>query len=256
MKILSWNVNGIRAVHEKGFLEWMRKEDADIVCLQEIKAEEEKIPKELVSIPGYHAFFSSAERPGYSGVAVYTKERPERVERSIGFEQFDKEGRVLALSFSTFLLLNFYIPHGGRQKENLGYKFTSYDKLISLLSREAKNSVIAVGDFNIAHHEIDLARPKENQSSVMFTKEEREKLDAIESLGYRDSFRALYKEGGKYTWWPYWANARERNLGWRIDYAWLSKPLHHALTSASIHEAQKGSDHCPIEVVVDIDGKG
>lgn len=250
MKILSWNVNGIRSVHEKGFLEWFRKEDADLVCLQEIKAEEEKIPRELKEIAGYKSYFSPAERPGYSGVAIYTKRKPERVEKTLGPDQFDREGRILLLEFSEFLLLNLYIPHGGRKKENLSYKLSVYDTLLAFLEKEKGKPLLVIGDFNIAHKEIDLARPKENEGNVMFTKEEREKLDLLENMGFSDTYRLFETRGGRYTWWPYWANARQRNLGWRIDYAWVSEGMRSSVRGAFIQDSVQGSDHCPIGVEI------
>lgn len=245
MKLITWNVNGIRSVYKKGFLELAEKIGADIVCLQEIKADESKIPEDLVKMDGYFAYFNSAEKKGYAGTAVFTKIKPNKIIRKIGFERFDSEGRFLRLDFDDFILLNIYLPHGGRQKENLGYKLEAYDCLLKYLKRLKNKNVILAGDFNIAHSEIDLERPKSNKNNIMFTLEERAQLDRLEDLGFIDSFRKFNQEGGNYTWWPYMANARERNLGWRIDYVFVSASLRPKLKNAFILSDIFGSDHCP-----------
>ncbi|MBU2265091.1 exodeoxyribonuclease III [Patescibacteria group bacterium] len=264
MKIISWNVNGLRAVHKKGFLEWLQKSKADIVCLQEIKAQMDKVPAELLNPAGYLAFYNPAARPGYSGTVVFTKQRPLKVITKIGFEQFDNEGRMLCLDFSDFILINLYLPHGGRSKENLGYKLEVYKYLFKYLKnldsrwnlpRTAirggnDRRVVLVGDFNIAHEEIDLARPKENQNNIMFTPEERLQIEKLVKMGFTDTFRQLHPSDKKYTWWPYFANARARDLGWRIDYAFVSKNLAPKLKRAEILTAVAGSDHCPIKVEI------
>ncbi len=253
MKILSWNVNGLRSVYKKGFLEWLKKVKADIVCIQETKAQPEQLPSELLSPYRYDSYFNSAFKKGYSGVAVYVKEKPLKIRTKIGMMRFDQEGRMLRLEYPYFILINLYIPYGGRGKENLDYKLQVYNFLFDYLKDIKNKSVILVGDFNIAHQEIDLARPKENQNNIMFTSKEREQIDRIISLGFTDTFRKFHKKGGYYTWWPYFANARERNLGWRIDYAFTSKKLTPKLKDAFILSNVKGSDHCPIGIEIEIE---
>ncbi len=246
MKIISWNVNGLRAVYKRGFLNWLLALDADIVCLQEIKAFKEQLDPSLINIKNYFSYFNSAQKGGYSGLLVYTKEKPLSVEKKLGLERFDKEGRSLLLEYKDFLLLNVYLPHGDRTKKNLPYKLEVYDFLLRKLKGWKDKNLVLIGDFNIAHQEIDLARPKNNKNNVMFTPEEREKIDKIIELGFTDTFRKFHKEEGKYTWWPYFANARERNLGWRIDYAFISKGMNKKIKDAFILSKVKGSDHCPI----------
>ena len=247
MKIISWNVNGLRSIYKKGFLDWLYRERADIVCLQEIKSSVDQIPKELKSIKGYSSFFNPAKRPGYAGVAVFCKEKPKSVEQGIGFERFDTEGRVLKLIFQDFTLFNFYMVNGGQRKENMDYKLKSYNFIINNLKRKR---TILVGDFNIAHREIDLARPKENENNTGFTIEEREKIDILINKGYRDSFRELHQKGGNYSWWAYYRKSRERNIGWRIDYAFLTKDI--KLANSFIEYSVMGSDHCPIGIDIRI----
>jgi len=250
MKMLSLNVNGIRAIHKKGFLEWILKENPDILCLQEIKAEEAQIPKELQEIPGYFLYVNSAQKKGYSGTAIYTKIKPEKVEKNIGLKQFDEEGRFLRLDFKDFILINFYIPNGGQNKENMDYKLKAYDFLLNYLNELKNKKVILAGDFNIAHQEIDLAQPKENQDSVMFTPEERQQIDKILNLRFIDTFRQLHSEGNNYTWWAYYSFARQKGLGWRIDYFFVSDSLRKQLKEAFILNSVAGSDHCPVGIEV------
>lgn len=248
MKIVSWNVNGLRANYKKSFLNWFNKTKADFYCLQEVRAKKEDLPRELLEIKGFFSFFNSAEKPGYSGTGIYAKDEPKQVITEIGFDKFDKQARMLRLDFSDFILINFYIPHGGRGKEFLDYKLDVYEVIIAYLKSLKKEKVIVVGDFNVAHKEIDLARPKDNQNSIMFTKEERENIDKIINLGYRDSFREVNNKGGNYTWWPYFHKARERNLGWRIDYIFVSKKIE--LKKTFIESKIMGSDHCPVGVEI------
>jgi exodeoxyribonuclease-3 len=214
--------------------------------LQEIRAQKEQFPKELINPKGYNLFLNSSFRKGYSGTAIYSKEKPLRIEKTIGFEKFDQEGRILKIDFKNFSLLNLYIPHGGRKKENLNYKMEVYEYLLDYIKKE--KNLIAVGDFNIAHEEIDLARPKDNLNNIMFTEEERVQIDRIIELGFKDSFRSFNKEGENYTWWPYFANARERNLGWRIDYVFVSQNLMPKVKDSFILKNVKGSDHCPVGI--------
>jgi len=250
MKIFSWNVNGIRSVFKTTFRDWLAASDPDIVCLQEIKADFKDLPEDYTQINGYHAYFNSAAKKGYAGVAVYTKIKPLLVETSLGLDRFDNEGRFLKLAFKDFALFNFYIPHGGRKKENLDYKLEVYKKLFSVLEPLASKETVLAGDFNIAHTEQDLYFPKQNENNIMFTPEERKEIGALIDLGYTDTFRYKHPDKKSYTWWPYMNSLRERDIGWRIDYVFVSKPL-----TASIHDAftQKealGSDHCPYGVIL------
>jgi exodeoxyribonuclease-3 len=245
MKIITWNVNGIRNVYKKGFLKFVAKTKPDILCLQEIKIQPEQLEK--LTVPkGYSLFFNCAQKPGYSGVAVLTKKKPERVEDKAGFTRFDREGRFLKLVFPKFILINFYFPHGGRLKENLGYKLKTYRLLLARLAKTKNKPLILAGDFNIAHQEIDLARPKQNRNNIMFTAEERKQLDNLINLGFVDTFRVFHKEGGHYTWLTYYKKAKEKGLGWRIDYCFVSRSLLSCLKDAFIlDKITLGSDHRP-----------
>lgn len=254
MRIISWNINGLRSLHRKGFFNTLSEIDVDIACLQEVKADPETLPPELLmsslfsSFPHY-AYFSSADKKGYSGVAVYTKVKPLQVSKSIGFERFDREGRVLKLDFPEFTLFNLYMPHGGRKKEALQYKLNAYKWLISYLGQSDSTKIILAGDFNIAHQDLDLARPKQNRDNIMFTPEERHQLDRIIKMGFVDTFRMMHpQEKGHYTWWPYGSSARQKNLGWRIDYIFISTSLINRLKGAFILPHVHGSDHCPVLV--------
>jgi exodeoxyribonuclease-3 len=248
VKIISWNVNGLRAVYKRGFLNILKDLNADIVCLQEIKARKEQLSPDLINPLGYNFYINSANKKGYSGVLVYSRVEPLSVENKIGLDRFDSEGRFLKLTFPHFTLINFYIPHGGRDKQNLGYKLETYNFLTNYLHSLKTKNVVLIGDFNIAHQEIDLARPKYNKDNIMFTPDERKQLDKILELGFSDSFRLFNKNGGNYTWWPYMANARQRNLGWRIDYSFVSENLRRKVKNASILKDISGSDHCPINI--------
>jgi len=248
MKILSWNVNGLRSIIRKNFLPWFEKTAPEILCLQEIKAQPQQLPKNIVKPEGYFPFFNSATKAGYSGLLIYSKIKPLKLEVKLGIKRFDNEGRFLRLDYPNFSLINLYLPHGGRGKENLNYKLTVYELLLKYLKPLKNKNVILIGDFNIAHEEIDLARPKQNKNNIMFTPEERKQFDKLIDLGFTDTFRKFHPEGNHYTWWPYFTNARERNLGWRIDYAFVSKSLMLNLKKAFILSEVKGSDHCPIGV--------
>lgn len=250
MKILSWNVNGLRAIYKRGFLKWLEEIGADIVCLQEIKIKEEQLTSNLANPNGYHSYFSFASRKGYSGVAAYSKKKPLSIGREIGLKRFEEEGRVLILKFTDFTLLNLYLLHGGRKKENLLYKLEVYDYLLDFLKEVKNEKLILIGDFNVAHKEIDLTRPKQNRNNIMFTPKERKQIDKLLKLGFMDSFRKFHKKGGHYTWWPYAYKAKERNLGWRIDYAFVSKSLAPKLKNAFILPNVPGSDHCPIGIEI------
>jgi len=246
MKIISWNVNGLRSIFKNNFLSLLGMLNPDIFCLQEIKAQKNQLSQKLLRLEGYHCYFNFANKKGYSGVAVYSKDKPLKVERLIGLRRFDQEGRMLRLDYFGFTLFNLYFPHGGRQKENLDYKLRVYSTFVDYLTKIRKKQIILIGDFNIAHRAVDLARPNENVNNTMFTKEERLMMDKLINLGFIDTFRMFTKEGDWYSWFPYGFNARERNLGWRIDYAFVSKKLTPRVSNSSILREVYGSDHCPI----------
>lgn len=253
MKVISWNVNGIRSVFKKDFLKWQTETDADFVCLQEIKAQNQEISSiypqtNLFGLPKYRLYSNAALKRGYSGVAVFAKQEPLMVRNKLGLDRFDQEGRILELAYPDFTLVNLYLPHGGRQKDKMGYKLEVYDYLLGYLQSLKNKNVILVGDFNVAHEEIDLARPKENQNNTMFTPEERRRLDKIVELDFVDSFRQFHSGGASYSWWPYAVEARNRNLGWRIDYIFVSKNLAPKLKDAFILSEVSGSDHCPVGI--------
>ncbi len=249
MIVASWNVNGIRSVSRYGFFEWLIDFQPDILGLQEIKADREQVPSHILSSK-YHLYTNSAEKKGYSGVAVYSKIKPLNVEYKIGHKRFDSEGRFLKLDYPEFSLINVYIPNGGRDQAHMKYKLDFYDFFIKYLETLSDKNIILMGDFNIAHEEIDLARPKDNINNVMFTLPERDKISKLVDTGYVDTFRHLNKEAGHYSWWAYYRNLRERNIGWRIDYIFTSNPMKKFLSKAYILKDIKGSDHCP--VVVDL----
>jgi exodeoxyribonuclease III len=247
MKIYSWNVNGMRASYPKGLSQFIESDSPDILCLQETKAQEAQFP-EGAHAKGYHLSVNSAQKPGYAGVAVFSKEKPLSVVTDLGHERFDSEGRMLLVEFKDFYLLNLYLPHGGRQKENLSYKLEVYDRLLTLLDGLKGKKVVVCGDFNIAHTELDLARPKGNKNNIMFTPEERAQIEAIITLGYNDALRMYHPEGELYTWWPYAFEARARNVGWRIDYVFVSTALISRTIDSFVRPDILGSDHGPIGI--------
>lgn len=248
--MLSWNVNGIRAVHRKGnFIEVIDKKP-DIFCIQETKAQPGQLGADLKVIAGYHVYFVSAERPGYSGVALYTKEKPKEMKNGFGIEKFDNEGRIQIADYDDFVLFNIYFPNGKGSKERLQYKMDFYDAFLDYVDR-LKNEgrkIVITGDVNTAHQEIDLARPKENEKVSGFLPEERAWIDKFLSHGYIDTFRMFYQQPGQYTWWDLKTRARERNIGWRIDYFYVSENFKDNLKGAYILPDVMGSDHCPIGI--------
>jgi exodeoxyribonuclease-3 len=249
-RILSWNVNGIRAVLKKGFLDWLREADPDILCVQETKAQEEQLPPELRQVGGYNAYFTSPERKGYSGVALYSKEEPLLVTRGFGDGRYDAEGRVIAADYATFVLINVYFPNGKASRERLLYKMEFYEDFLRHVNslREKGQSVVVCGDVNTAHREIDLARPRENEKVSGFLPEERAWIDRFIESGYLDTFRLFNGEAGQYSWWDLKSRARDRNIGWRIDYFFISDDLKDSLPSAFILQDVMGSDHCPVGI--------
>ncbi len=253
--IISWNVNGIRAVHRKGFMDWLTKTNPDIVCLQEIKAKKEQIPDELRNPKGYYAFWHPAQRPGYSGVATLTKENPIRVQEGFGIPEFDCEGRTLLTEFPQFYLLNVYFPRGDTwpegEKKRLTYKLSFYESFLRFCQelRTAKPLIIS-GDVNTAHKEIDLKNPKENEQNTGFLPVERAWIDKLIANGYIDTFRYKHPAKEEYSWWTYRFNARKRNIGWRIDYHFVTDDLKEAVEDGFIQTSVLGSDHAPVGLVL------
>lgn len=254
MKILSWNVNGIRAADRKGLFNWLKKESPDILCLQEIKALPEQVPPHLRNAPGYYIFLNSAERKGYSGVATFTKERPLEIRKGVGIEKFDKEGRMLITEYPSFVLFNIYFPNGKKNDERLDYKLNFYDTFLGYadnLKAEGKNIVVC-GDFNTAHKEIDLTHPGANENRSGFLPIERAWMDTFVDHGYVDTFRHFNKESNQYSWWDLKTRSRERNVGWRIDYFFVNKEFLPHLKKAFIMQDVMGSDHCPVGIEIEI----
>ena len=253
MRLISWNVNGIRAVHKKGlFLGWIEEERPDVLCLQETKAHESQLPEALTKVEGYSSWFSTPERKGYSGVALYTKEQPRSVSFGLGVERFDNEGRTVVADFDDFVLLGIYFPNGKRSAERLRYKMEFYDAFLDYvenLRREGRN-VVVCGDVNTAHKEIDLARPKENEKISGFLPEERAWMDTFFDHGYVDTFRQFNQEPGNYSWWDQMTRARDRNVGWRIDYFFTDADFASNLTDSFILPDVMGSDHCPVGIEI------
>lgn len=253
MRLISWNVNGIRAATRKGFLDWMQADQADIVCVQEIKAMPEQLGPELTSMDGYHITWNPAKRKGYSGVATFSRVPPKATRLGIGIERFDIEGRVIETEFEQFTLFNVYFPNGGQGPERVDFKLDFYHELLKLCRkrRREKKKLIICGDFNTAHKEIDLARPKQNVKVSGFMPKERVWIDKYLKSGLRDCFRMINKDPKWYTWWSYRTAARARNIGWRIDYHMISKDLKQNLKDAFILREVEGSDHCPIGIELD-----
>jgi len=245
ISLLSWNINGIRAAAKKGFVEQVRELKPDIICLQEIKAKVEQLPPELLEIEGYQAYFYPAERPGYSGVAVYSRVEPDAVCFGIGDERYDREGRTLILDFPSFRLLNAYFPNGGSGQERLDYKMDFCEEILQY-AKSQDRPLLLCGDVNTAHNEIDLARPKENVKNSGFMPHEREWIDRFLAAGFFDTFRLLHPNEVSYSWWDMKTRARERNIGWRIDYFFASQSLQEKISDAYILPEIMGSDHCPI----------
>ena len=250
MQVISWNVNGLRAIHKKGDFVNILKKNPDILCLQETKAEAEQLDDEVRNPAGYFSYFShSKKRKGYSGVAVYSKIKPEKVEEGMGVEDFDQEGRLLVVYYPDFVLLNCYFPNGGGGPERLKYKLDFYDHFLLFIEklRKSGHKVIVCGDVNTAHESIDLARPKENENNTGFLPEERAWIDELIYHGYIDIFRHLHPNKiDAYTYWDMKTGARDRNIGWRLDYFFISSDLLPRVKEASIVTDFPGSDHCPV----------
>ncbi len=250
MKIYSWNVNELRAVQKNGFVDWVKHEQPDIICLQETKIQEDQLTDELNDIGGYQAYFSFAQRKGYSGVATYTKEKPVDVIYGIGNLKYDSEGRVLITEYPAFTLLNIYFPNGQKDDHRLKYKMEFYDAVLEFcddLVRKGRKLIIS-GDYNTAHREIDLKNPKSNEKRSGFLPEERAWIDKFISQGYIDTFRHFFPDQIKYSWWSYRFNARKKGVGWRIDYHFVSRNLIEQVKGADILDQVMGSDHCPVMI--------
>ncbi len=252
LRMISWNVNGLRAVRRKGFDEWLDKERPDILCLQETKADESQIDIDTDSL-GYAVHMVSGDRRGYSGVALFTRLKPRKIWSGLGIERFDREGRVIAADYGDFILFNVYFPNGKQSAERLRYKLDFYDAFLEAAEgfRRQGRGVVACGDFNTAHTERDLARPRENSKVSGFLPEERAWLDRLVEHGYVDTFRMFNDEPGHYTWWDLKTRARERDIGWRIDYFFVSSELRERVKSSFILKEVQGSDHCPIGIELD-----
>ncbi|MCM8813641.1 MAG: exodeoxyribonuclease III [Candidatus Omnitrophica bacterium] len=256
VRMLSWNVNGIRAVEKKGFSRWLAEVQPDFLCVQEIKARPDQLSGAVREPPGYRAFWHAAERAGYSGVAVFAKQEPQRVAYGWGDggSVTDREGRLILLEYERFVLFNIYFPNGKSGEERLSFKLGFYRNFLERMRhlRAGGKTIIVCGDFNTAHQERDLARPKENSGVSGFLPQERALIDRFIELGFCDSFRAFNQQSGRYTWWDLKSRARERNVGWRIDYFFIDEPSLPLLKDACICDAVHGSDHCPVGITVDL----
>jgi exodeoxyribonuclease III len=251
-KLISWNVNGIRAIKNKGFLEWFGQESPDVLCLQETKARPDQLDADLKEPPGYHVYWAYPEKKGYAGVATYSREKPLSVKYDFSNSGIDIEGRVIITEYPGFMLFNVYFPNGQMNAERLKYKMTFYDIFLDFADTlvTAGKRLVICGDVNTAHKEIDLARPKENSKTSGFLPEERAWIDKFVAHGYVDTFRHFHREPQQYTYWDIKSGARARNVGWRIDYFFVSKNLLPSVTGAFILPEVMGSDHCPIGITL------
>ncbi len=253
-KFISWNVNGIRAAEKKGFADFLASCGADILAVQETKACPDQLSDALKNPPGRYAYYCCAERKGYSGVVCFCREEPLAATYGLGVEEFDREGRTIILEYPNYYFLNIYFPNGGMGEERIAFKLRFYERFLEKSKELFKTgkTVIACGDVNTAHTELDLARPKQNEDVTGFLPEERAWLTRFFTEGYADAYRAFEKDGGHYTWWDYKTRARERNVGWRIDYFMVDAASAGKLKSADILTDVMGSDHCPIAVEMDL----
>ncbi|MBI4430766.1 MAG: exodeoxyribonuclease III [Candidatus Omnitrophica bacterium] len=251
LKLISWNVNGLRSAARCGLLDWLGKEKPDILCLQETKADPGQVEEIVSRLSGYHVYFNSAKRKGYSGVATWTRAKPARVISGMGIPKFDEEGRVLITEFPSFALYNVYFPNGGRDLSRVPFKLEFYGELLRQLNarKQKGEHLVVCGDYNTAHKEIDLKNPKSNQGTSGFLPEEREWLDRYIKEGYMDVFRRFHPEPERYTWWSYMFNARARNIGWRIDYHLVSENSASRCVDAYHLPDVPGSDHCPVALI-------
>ena len=252
MKITTWNVNGFRAILRKDAFTWVNEIDPDVLCLQETKVQLDQISDEEATLDGYNAVWNSAERKGYSGVVTFHKKEPLEVEKGIGFDRFDNEGRVIRSKYVDFHLFNIYFPNGGQGNKRVPYKLEFYEKLLEICDQLHENgeNVIITGDFNTAHNEIDLANPKSNEKNSGFLQEEREWIDKYLDHNFLDAFREIYPEREEYTWWTYRYNARKNNVGWRLDYFLVTESFMDRVEDVVIHGDIMGSDHCPVSLIL------
>jgi exodeoxyribonuclease-3 len=250
MRIISWNVNGIRAAQKKGFLTWLSSESPDVLCLQETKISDDQLEEELRNPPEYQTFWNSGERRGYSGVAVFLKEKPVSINKKFPAKVLDDEGRIIETEFDDFILFNIYFPNGQKDEERLSYKLKFYEVFLKYalkVKREKSKEIVVTGDFNTAHTEIDLKNPKENQNYSGFMPIERKWIDKYIDAGFKDIFRDLHPgQEGHYTWWTYRFQARKRNVGWRIDYFMITSDFSDRVVDCGILKDVEGSDHCPV----------
>lgn len=253
MQLYSWNVNGIRAAEKKGFLDWIAATDPDILCVQETKAHPDQLSDALKTPEGYHTYWASAEKKGYSGVALYSKVEPNNVTIGFDIEEFDNEGRTIIAEYDDFVLITSYFPNGSAKNVRVPFKMRYYAHFLQYCQdlREAGKSVIFCGDVNTSHKEIDLANPKSNKKNTGFLPEERAWIDEVIEAGYIDTFRHFYPDQeGAYSYWSNRGGARERNVGWRLDYFFISPDLEPRLEAATIHSEVMGSDHCPVSMTL------
>lgn len=256
LNLYSWNVNGIRAAQKKGFLDWLDTTQPDMLAIQETKAHPDQLDDVLRQPPGYHTFFGwSTVKKGYSGVALYSKTEPQRVQIGLGIDEFDAEGRTFIAEYDAFVLIGAYFPNGGQHNARVPFKMAYKAAFLDVCEgfRAAGKPVVFCGDVNTAHRPIDLARPDENIDNTGFLPEERVWIDQVLAHGYRDIWRDLHPETRQYTYWTYWGNTRPRNIGWRIDYFFISPDLVPNVVEAAIHDQVLGSDHCPIRLMLAID---
>lgn len=253
-RIISWNVNGLRAAEKKGIKDWLINYSPDILCLQETKAQKEQLSLNIKNIEGYNSYYVSAQKKGYSGVAIYSKEEPLIIEEGLGNEAFDMEGRTIIVKYKDYTLYNIYFPNGNASDERLEYKMNFYNVFLDKVIKGSSEGerIIICGDINTAHKEIDLKRPKENMNNSGFLKIEREWIDKFIDSGFIDTFRMFNKEKDNYSWWDYKTRARDRNVGWRLDYFFINKILKENIKDAFILSEVKGSDHCPIGIDIEV----
>ncbi len=252
MIITTWNVNGLRSAINKGFADWAKSYQTDVLCLQEIKAFKEQIPEEIQNLDNYKGYWNSAQRAGYSGVASYSTIEPSEVRYGIGDNEIDEEGRVIRFKFEDFYLYNIYFPNGQRGQDRLDYKLAFYETLLEECNQlhAAGEKIIITGDFNTSHKEIDLANPKSNEKNSGFLPEERAWITKYIDNGFKDAYRELYPDKVEYTWWTYRFKARERNVGWRLDYFMVSEALMPRISDVIILNDVFGSDHCPVSLII------
>ena len=254
MRLFSWNVNGIRAVQKKGFLDWLQQMQPDVLGLQETKASPDQLDEALLKPPGYHTYWSSAERKGYSGVALYSRTAPKSVTLGLGIPEYDREGRTIVAEYDDFVYITAYFPNGGGDHSRVPFKMAYKAAFLDYCNqlRAAGKGVIFCGDVNTSHRPIDLARPKENEKKTGFMPEERVWIDQVLEQGYLDIFRTLNPDlAGAYTWWTARAGARQRNIGWRLDYFFISPDLRDRVVKCEIHPDVMGSDHCPVSLTLE-----